>query len=396
MRAARDLGWLGQEPDTRVALGQLARIARAGLARPFRTLWVTTLVVLALVVGVALNEHRFGPRFVLRVVEMDRDPNTAPRPKRHLRDHVRQAVFSNTRLSKVIEQYGLYPTLYRANPIAAVESFREDIVIDVYRNSFVEDRSADEAPRSAHIALRYLSADRRLALDVTRALGRLIVANEAENRKVQAQSALADADQVVARAHQSLLELRRQIAERAVRVGVDLRDPELRALVLHVTTLSAGTPDEEGEQVLQPTLHARTLTPSDLPAELRQAQGDEQAQALVELASLKRSLAEVERRLAEAERRKALLEVGRYVEDNALGLRFEVVDPGSIAASAGIGIDDLVVVGLYSFIFALPLIGLFVGALDSHIRNLDDVNRLGLPTLGRLRCPEALFKGYSC
>jgi hypothetical protein len=371
-------------------------MVRGGLANPFRTLWFTVLVVLAVLVGVAFKEHRFGPRFVLRVVEMDRDPTTAPRPKRHLRDHVRQAVFSNTRLSQVIERYDLYPKLYRANPIAALESFREDIVIDVYRNSFVEERAADESPRSAHIAIRYLSADRRLALDVTRALGRLIVENEAENRKMQAQSALADAHHAVVRANQSLLELRREIAERAVRVGVDLSDPELRALVLHVTPRSAGTPGEGGEQVLEPTVHAATLTPSDLPAALREVQGDEHAQALVELASLKRSLSGVERRLTDAEHRKALLEVGRYVEDNALGLQFEVVDSGSIAATAGIGIDDLVVIGLYSLIFALPLMGLLVGALDSHIRNLDDVNRLGLPTLGRLRCPEALFKGYSC
>jgi hypothetical protein len=362
------------EPGPQAALVEVMRLAGRGIRHPLICL-LCGLGLTALVVGgLVLKEYRYQPKFVLRVVEMDRDPHTAPRPKRHLREHVRDAVFSNTRLAELIEKHGLYPALYRANPIAAITSFREDIEIDVYRNYFVEERSPDDPPRSARIAVSYRSSDRKQGLAVTRDLGKAIIDNEHQNRKRQAIAAAQEAEKVLTRARADVLALRQQIASRALLLGVDLQSAEMRASLLHATpepALDSNTP-----------LGSQTIAQPDFASRLAGRDRDDQARAVVELIGLKRSLQGAERQLADAESRKADLELGRDLEQGGLGLRFEVIDEGAISESAGIGFDDLLFVGLCTLLLGLPLLVLAVGAFDSKIRDSLDVARLGLRPLG--------------
>ena len=67
-----------------------------------------------------------APRFVLRVVEANRDPSSMPRLKGELGEYVRQAVFTSGPLFELIRRHGLYPKLMRQNSRAALDSFRED------------------------------------------------------------------------------------------------------------------------------------------------------------------------------------------------------------------------------------------------------------------------------
>jgi hypothetical protein len=316
---------------------------------------------------------------VLRAVEMDRNPQTAPRPKRHLREHVRDVAFSASSLSALIEKHELYPALYRANPIAALTSFREDIELEVYQNFFIEERSPLDPPRSARIAVTYRSSDRAQGLAVTRDLGKLIVEHEVATRRRQAMAATNEADDALKRARGELVELRRQIAKRAMLLGVDLQSPEMRAALLHATV-----PPQKPEAGAAPGLLTEPPVVPDFASQLTGNQATAQAHVLVELLGLKRSLAGVERRLAEAEHRKAELELGEKLERGALGMRFEVIDEGAIAVSAGIGADDLVLVGLITLLFGLPLMVFGVGAFDPKIHNSSDIARLGLHPLGVL------------
>lgn len=313
---------------------QLAQLYRRARAYPLRVL-VTALLFSAAVVGFqVIKEHAFHPRFVMRVVEADRDAQTAPRMKRQLREYVMGAVFSNGALQKLLAKHGLYPSLARKNPQAALESFREDIEVEVYRNYFVEDRSAQGAPRSARIAVSYRSENRDLALAVTRDLGDLVVSHEHAARRGQANNAADRARSELARARA------RYIAHKR-------------------------------------SMHEKVLLPGDSP--------DEQGLARVQLTGMVRTLEVLERDLEIAEHRSATLDLGKGIEDHELGLLFQTVDRGEIPRSAEREPRDLVLLGALTFIFGLPLAAMAVGAFSRAIVNTEDLRQVPLPLLGEVR-----------
>ncbi|MDB4966875.1 MAG: hypothetical protein JWN44_2564 [Myxococcales bacterium] len=68
-----------------------------------------------------------------------------------------------------------------------------------------------------------------------------------------------------------------------------------------------------------------------------------------------------------------------------LGGGWELLDGGHVEP-AGMSRDlVLAILGGVLFVLALPLAGIAVGALDPRIYDLADVERLGLPTVGKLR-----------
>ncbi len=323
--------WVDEEPGIKVWLAQTARLLRRGLRRP---IWTVSIAVLtaAITTGVkALKEYKFGPRYTLRVVEGDRDPSDSPQTKRLLRQHVEGAIFSNGRLNEVMERHNLYPGLRRNNPRAALDSFREDISVDVYRNYFLEAPSPHRPPRSARIAVRYYSSDRDLALAVTRDLGSLIADHEARTRKRLAEAALARVSNALQRAQDKHLAIRQRLAE--------------------VTNELARTGD---------------------------------AKLVVEQTHLLRSLEGTLMLVEGYERRKASFSVGTALETHQLGVSFEVIDPGAIPNAAGLHPRDLIQLSLTVFVLMLPLAMLAAGAFDTRLRELDDIQRLGLDPLGRV------------
>jgi hypothetical protein len=317
-----------------VALRQAAQLFRRARAFPLRVI-ATALVLAAVVVGIELvKEHAFSPRFVLRALEADRDARTAPRMKRQLREYVMGAAFSNQALSELMRKHQLYPGIARNNPQAALESFREDIVVEVYRNYFVEERSAQTAPRSARISVSYRSEQRDVALAVTRDLGELVIAFERAARQKQADVAAARAKTSLDRARERYLGQTKKINEAAVLAGESGPDREL---------------------------------------------------ARVRGANLSRSLEGLERDLELAAARSAVLELGKDLEDQGLGLSFETVDRGDIPRSAELETDDLLLLGALTFLFGFPLAALAVGAFSAPIVNTQDLRNLDLPLLVEVR-----------
>ena len=335
----RERAWDLEEPGLRDALHQLVRLTRRAVRRPLAVLALAALGSALTVGGVLVKEQTFASPFVLRVVEVDRDPHTAPRPKRRLREHVRDAVFSSSRLLEVLRRHGLYPSLTRDNPQAALTSFREDIDVDVFRNYFVEERSRLDPPRSARVAIRYYSADKRLAVAVSRDLGRLVIRDEQERRERQAEQAARDAEVTAAAANERLYARETEVA---------------RGL---------------GE------------APSD-PA------------IAVELAGLMHSLEPLRIDAEHAERRKAALDVGRSLENHGMGLHFDVVDEGGIPASAGLDLTEAGWLALVMFLFGLPLAAVSVGAFSSTVHDTYDIELLGLRPLGHLPNLKGTERGY--
>jgi hypothetical protein len=73
------------------------------------------------------------------------------------------------------------------------------------------------------------------------------------------------------------------------------------------------------------------------------------------------------------------------VDAQPRGRRFEVVDAGHVEPE-GIGrVALLAWLGLCAWLLALPLCAVAVAAFDPRIYDLDDVRRLGLPTVGAVR-----------
>ena len=302
--------WLAEEVGLAASGGQCVTLWRLALRRPWLTVSLSLLLTLAVGLGVAFGRRYYAPGFVLRVVETKAPRAGSPPMKRQLAEYVRQAVFTSQPLLALMRRHGLYPSLLRKNERAALESFREDIQLEVYQNYFVEDRRAGSAPRSARLSVSYRDRDPARALAVTRDLGALIVSREQAARRDQAEIAASRAAQA------------------------------RNLLVSAYTRRSADVVTKQAE--LQGT-------PGASP-ELQ-----------VELVSLLGSLGSLERQLEKAERRASTLELNAAFEQQGIGLSFQVVDDGSLPGRAA-RIRAAFLAGAVTFCVGLPLIALGVGA----------------------------------
>jgi hypothetical protein len=303
--------WLDDELSVRAAFGQVFTLCRAGLRKPVA--WAVSIVAfVALVVAiVAISKHSYAPSYLLRVVEAEREPGAAPRPRRQFADYVQKAVFTSAPLLAVIQRHGLYPSLARKNPRAALDSFREDIEVEVYQNYFLEEREVGSGPRSARIRISYHDSNPEVAVAVTRDLGQLIVDHETTLRREQATRA----------------------AERA-REEVELAR---RALAVRRSTVALARDEID---------RARTIVPR------RQ----------VEFVGLSGSLPALELRQDASERRAAALSLDASLERQGIGMSFVVVDDASLGSDARARTGHLVL-ALSALAFGLPLVTMAVGAL---------------------------------
>jgi hypothetical protein len=334
---ARD--WLAAEPGPAEVGRELKRLFRRAWSRPLLPL-LLALLGTGLVVGKRARKQRsFTARVVYRVSEDDLDAATAPRPAKRLREHVSEVAFSNARLVEIIKRHGLYAPKLARDPLLAVESFREDIEIDVWRNYFLEERGELDAGRSARIAIGFAHADRELAYQVARALGELLVAHEVQARVAQVAAGLADVEDEARAAKRNLID------RKAWLVGRELL--------------------------------------------LLRADGPRRVLLAGEIAAEKKRLEALETRLRELDNQKNALTLRLGLEKSQLGLRFELVDEERPTLPRLSRPRELVVAGLLTFLFLLPLAAIGVAARDPRVLDGGDVKRLGLALLGEVgRFPE--------
>jgi hypothetical protein len=306
--------WFDEEPRLGDGMRNLARLLARGVRRPWLTLLVAFLGAGVVTAAVAFGKHSYAPRLVLRVVEGSGVQGGGASVKRRLADYVRDGIFTSEPLLALIRRHGLYPSLARNNPRAAIDSFREDIDVDVYQNYFVEQLEPGKSPRSARVALSYHSPDRDKALAVTRDLGKLVQEHELRLRREQAELAAADADGV----------------RDALRVAVQRRAVEVAAKQNEVLATTA--PD---------------------PA------------AQVELVGLLASLGSLERDLDTATHRAASYELGAALEGGGVGLRVEVADDAMLP-SGDARLRFLCAMAGVSWLLGLPLSAVAVGAFFSR------------------------------
>jgi hypothetical protein len=126
--------WFDEERPATAAFEQAVTLFLAGLKRSVG-LVVVACTYAATLAGVVLwMKYSHTPEYVLRVIEPDRDPAAMPSPPRQLAEYVRTAVFTSEPLRDVMSRHGLYSGLAQRDPRAALESFPEDIRVDVRDN----------------------------------------------------------------------------------------------------------------------------------------------------------------------------------------------------------------------------------------------------------------------
>jgi len=328
--------WLDAEPGARVLGQELVRLIRRAACRPIWTIGLAFLLAAGFSVRRALRKPGFRATVTLRVSEGDLDPNTAPKAQAELRDYVSGAILSTPTLIEIIQRHHLAkPEKLAADPQLWVDSFRDDIGIDVYRNYFMDDPYGREGGRSARIAISYLSPDPEVSLDVARDLAQTVVSYETAARTAAAETALNGS----------------QAAVEEEQDGLRRRQQELARL--------------DGTALAGPTPGLR-------------------ATAQVEADALRKTMPAAEQRVAQAEKAHAELELRLGLEARQMGLRFEVVDASHDRPSR----TPRVVTALVIFVVTFPVLcfitALLVGAFDDRLHSLEDVRQLELPPLGRV------------
>jgi hypothetical protein len=304
--------WIDDEPGVVAAIRQVGSLLVRGIRRPVAASIGCAVFGLALFGVFVLENRSFAPRYVFRVVETDRDPKAQPRPRRQLAEYVGQGVFTSGPLLDIVRRYGLYPSLMRKSPRAALDAFREDIAVEVYRNYFIEERSGTSEPRSARLSISYKHKNRDVAVAVTRDLAALIVQRETAIRHELSERA-ADAARKEVQARREVLESRRfELASKQAEMDRNgKRDP---ALEVDAVVLAAST----------------------------------SALAL---------------RQDFAEQHEAELNVGAALEWRGLGMSFDVVNDASLPTRSEQAEMDFLLAGA-SLAFGIPLVVLAVGAFD--------------------------------
>ena len=335
--------WTSREPSWTDAFTEVSWVVRRGLAH-----WPLVLLVTASTVAGATGFvlHRVPPyqaRITFRVVEAAAGDAATPPPPAQLQDHVNDVIFSRSHLLEIMEQHDISAALRRIDPSIALESFREDLLVEVRHNTLLHTPRPG-APRTARLTIGTLADDRQHALAVARDLADLIEAFEAERR------------------HDIVHAASRGIESQLQALSIAAADEERLTIVAHQAWLAA---DEPAERV-----HAWTRW--------REAER-------ASTASLSR--------LADARRHQQRLAARLRAEAATRGLSFELVDE-NVRRHGIVLKGGWIAVFVAALLVAVgPVVLLLVGAFDQKVRGTPDLGRLGLPMLVRVPAPPRRGSG---
>lgn len=326
--------WEDREPDLFGVVDEIGRLFRRAKRR--KLLVASLTVVLVALFG--LREYRkqrlYPATVVLSATESDTAEVGNANTNERLQDYVWYAVFTDPVLLAVMEKHNYRPDLLKKNPRLALESFREDLSVEVYKNEFVRERYGGEAPRSARIAISMSMNDPDKALVLTRDLGDLVIERDAQIRRERYEMEQRVRGDAVSFAETELARLQRDW-ERIIAV------------------YPGASPDRKGE--------------------LR-----------VEAAGVERTIVAVEARLKDAMNAKRRLELESSSDKMSLALRYERVDWG--AAKHKIDQTFVLVRAIILALLGLfPVVAMGVGAFDRRIYDERDVARMGFKPLGLMR-----------
>jgi hypothetical protein len=324
---ARDDAWLRDEP----ALGAASRevIARA-LEHPLRLAAVAVAITAAVVAVLAARTPTWVATVVFRMEESRvQDRAYAPPPVIRIREYVEDVALSRGRLLALMDRHGLGGRLRHLDPVAAVESMREDFDVEIVRDYFLFDPVSSE-PRSAQVLVSYRGGDRDRTAAIAHEIAMIIVDAQAVARAARLEEAQALSSLALRNSREHL----ERLEQRRIRLlggeGAGAHAAEVRA-----------------EQLV-------------LEREIRTAAARER---------------QLESRELEAR-------LTRDAEEKRLGLVLELVDESVRAVGAPLHAGALVALATLTLAVALIASGVVLGALDDRIYGSLDVVAAGSPVLG--------------
>ncbi len=324
--------WTDSEPGWEVARAELSRMYRRVRARWLVVLVLTLLTTALIVVHRARKPVGHEASIVVRVMEADFDRDSAPPTSTQLQDYLWEVVLNRLTLLEIIEKNELYPSKLEIGREFAIQTMREDLDIDVIRNFFAEQRYSEDPPRTARLRIRYSGRTTQHALSAVRHIARRIAELEANNRERAAAYAAESASRTASGLQDRYLQLQRE--QNALR-----------------------------QQVEQ--------DPSDMTA-------------VVRLQGFHRQLQHLRQQIRAVEQEASSLRLRTELEGQEMGLRFEIVDPGKAKRPLISQQAKLVLIGAFSFLFLLPVVGVGVGAYDLRIYNAEDLRCLGAEAFGHV------------
>jgi hypothetical protein len=335
----RDDAWYESEESTRLGLIQeVQRIRRRTRARPLPVIAVAALITGALTYKLATRKQQFEAEVVLAIREgsMGAENKSTGLPVAELKELVGSVLMPDARLAELIERRDLHRLRAKLGMPWAINEVREQVSIDVWRNSFVYyDPENPNREASARVGITVADEDPDDAFQLAHDLAVIVIGEVREHR----------------------LELATQLAKRAA----GMRE----ATAARLTEL---------ERVRTEKLMALSVARRDGKAGVAQALN-------IQLVALDEQHKAVEKTLREIMQSQDLL--ADRVAAAGLDLIVEIVGERRPPRpeSKGLLIAMIaVVVGLGSFLGA----ALVLGAFDSRVHDVDDVVRLDLPVLGHV------------
>ncbi|MBA3462051.1 MAG: hypothetical protein H0T46_18975 [Deltaproteobacteria bacterium] len=329
--------WYESEESTRAGLvTELQRIRRRFTVRPIPVLLLAALITAGVVYRMSKRKKLVEAEVILALQEGALGDGAAGIPIHQMQQYVSTVLLPDKQLAALIEKKNMYSLRQKLGMQFAINELREQMEIDIWKNSFEYfDLDDSEARKSARIAITVADADPDLAYELAHDLASIaIIQHEIERERIS-------------RAVANQLQLMRDTTEKKL-AEID------RAIASKSTALE----------------QARQAGKNGLASAL-----------LLDLASIESD----RKRVADQMRSISISHDGiaREVAAAGLDLSLQVVEerrPDRPEKSQFVMIMVFFVVGTGALIGA----ALFVGAFDSRIHDTDDVERLGLPVLGHV------------
>ncbi len=328
--------WYAAEESTRSAMVvELQRIARRARARPWPVLAVAAILTALLLLAYVKRTPAVEAEVVLALTQGETLTTHSDLPVDELRAYVAETLLPDKELGALIERLDLYPGRKKLGLEYAIGELRDQLTIEIWKNTLIASGDSRDAEHSARIGLTVTDVDGDRAYKLAHELAQLVIQTALARQQRVSNGIAAE----VAAAHD-------KIATRLDQLTRD-RSEKLEKLEVanehHDDQLSALMSIESSELTAEIAALERRLTLI--------AQSNESIADRVTEAGLDESVAIVEER--------------RPIPSNHAGFAFVLF--AAVAA--------------FSSLIGSALV---VGAFDARVHDRDDVARLDLPVLGHV------------
>ncbi len=336
MRRDHDDAWYDSEESTRVGMiDEMRRIRERTKVRPWPVIALAAFVTLGITYRYATHKPLVEAEVVLALTEGSLSARHNGIQVDELKQYVSNVLMPNARLGEIIQHRGLFRLRPGFGLDAAIAELREQVTIEIWKNSFSYNDILSSDEHSARIGITVASADGDEAYELARDLA-TVVTETAQGQHMELAQQLA-----------------RRIASRRESLDASLDELSAARTEKEHQLTDARTANKDG------LVQALVLEISQIDRERRRASD--------ELSALTDSRVSAADRFATA----------------GLDMSCEIVEERRPEKNDHRGFVLAMVIVVVGF-GALLGSALVVGAFDSRVHDTDDVERLGLPLLGHV------------